>query len=141
MIIPSYFQDKINDLNYKLPDSYYKAIELGLTNLDGWQFILNEKVFRSLFDKIYEDVSCLFLPFARRNDCDDVACFVISCSILPINSIIIIHLDYSTKIYNPSPTITYGPSLTQIPYGGKPDFDTFWDWFLDAIEEIIERYP
>jgi len=130
MIIESYYRNKISNSEYKLPAPYYKAVELGLTNLDGWQFILKENVFGSLFDTIYEfNKPFIFLPFARRLDNDDVACFGISYLNFPVNCVAVVHL-YVKPDFN-----------SNYPTRKKPDFDTFWDWFRDAIEEVIERYP
>lgn len=57
------------------------------------------------------------IPFAVRTDCDDVACFDLNTS---EKQVIIIH-DYSS-----------------VGWERRAIYNTFWDWFRQAVEDMIE---
>jgi hypothetical protein len=105
---------------FDLPVGYQRVFELGLTNLDPWHFVEGQE-----FMRLYEGINKrypnrLTLPFARRRDCDDVACFVVKGSDYAKNRVLIIH-DFAST-------------------GAEVDaaLDSFWDWFQLAVKEMIE---
>lgn len=84
--------------------------------LKPWEIISGDRVIskREGLHERFPNTS--LLPFAVRTDCDDVACFDLSTS----GEVIIIH-DYS--------------------YAGwerRERFDSFWDWFHRAVDDLIE---
>ena len=58
------------------------------------------------------------IPFARRDDNDDIACFEVGYK----DKVCIIH-DFATSGYE------------QRKY-----YSNFWEWFLEAIDEMIEIF-
>ena len=58
----------------------------------------------------------ILIPFARRGDNDDVACFELNKG----EEVQIIH------------------DFASIGYEQRKTYKTFWDWFRDAIEEMIQ---
>ena len=64
------------------------------------------------------------LPFARRQDCDDVAAFVVSDGVFT-HEVIVAHLTWRD-----------GPERDGFP--GMERFPTFWDWFARAIRDSSE---
>ncbi len=55
------------------------------------------------------------IPFAKRKDCDDVACFELE----KLGKIDIIH------------------DFCDSGWEQRGEYDSFWDWFMEAIEEMI----
>lgn len=110
---------EIRERGFHLPRAYIRLGELGLTNLEPWYFLHGkefEVVCRGLNGRYPKRVA---VPYARRKDNDDVACFVVQSGDHEAGSIIIVH-DYSSP-------------------GHEVDFhaDSFWDWFRVAIDDMI----
>jgi hypothetical protein len=103
-------------VNFDYPQEFLSIVERQLIDLNPWSILVGEH----LLDKFHgikkrypnNDV----VPFARRWDNDDVACF----NLADNKNIIIIH--------------DYGDSN----WTNRPVFDSFWDWFRKAIEDLIE---
>ena len=57
------------------------------------------------------------IPFARRDDGDDIACFEVGKE----NRVQIIH-DFASAGYEQ-----------------RKEYECFWDWFRDAVEEMINK--
>lgn len=114
---------KIPDQTWELPPAYHRVFELELTNVSPWRFLEDEEasgVYSGLRE-LYPDH--ILLPFARRDDNDDAACFVISSPTLPVDQVVVVHL-----------------------FADEPDafdavYDSFWDWFRSAVDEMIEASP
>lgn len=104
------------DFNY--PEEFLKMIELNLTNFDVWYFIVEEDILIRIkgLKKRYPDRK--LIPFARRGDCDDIACFEIGKE----GTVQIVH-DFSSSGYEQ-----------------RREYKCFWDWLKEAVEEMIERY-
>ncbi len=98
-----------------LNKSYQRVIDLNLINLEPW-FLLSEDQIKQR-QKGFKDrfPSRRLIPFAKRDDNDDVACFEEGKE----DEIKIIH-DFAT------------PGFEQ-----RQVFPTFWDWFKYAINEMI----
>lgn len=102
---------------FQYPSGLLKVVDLGLTDLDAW-FILDAPFGGSYCESIndrYPDRK--LIPFAKRTDTDDVACFEID----KPNEVQIIH-DFAD------------PGWEQRE--GYPDF---WSWFLSAVEALVEQ--
>ncbi len=103
--------------NFDYPKEFLKIIQLNLVDFDMWYLISKDDVeirIKGLRNRYPERK---LIPFARRDDCDDIACFEIGKS----GKVEIIH-DFSSSGYEQ-----------------RKEYDCFWDWFRDAIEEMIER--
>jgi hypothetical protein len=110
----------IQKLGFNFPEGYRLVFRLGLVNLDVWQFVTDSSEFEGLFKTLNGDATEYFLiPFARRVDNDDVACFVVKTDSTSEEAVGIQHL-YSTA---------------EIEMVGK-----FWDWFKLAVNELIELH-
>ena len=102
---------------FEYPYQLQKIAELDLVDFDYW-FIMDAKLaeaytygMKSRFPERH------LIPFAKRGDCDDVACFELE----KPGKIEIIH-DFCS------------PGWEQ-----RGEYDSFWDWFMEAIEEMIHE--
>ena len=88
---------------------------MNLVNLDVWYFMDAEQVEKRItgLKKRYRNRK--LIPFARRDDCDDIACFEVGKK----DKVEIIH-DFSDSGWEQ-----------------RREYECFWDWFRDAIEELI----
>ncbi|HEX8967829.1 MAG TPA: hypothetical protein VF937_08125 [Chloroflexota bacterium] len=96
------------------PHEFVRVVELGLTNLEPW-WILQGDLLRDHFvglRKRYEKRR--LVPFARREDNDDVACFDADSG-----TVVIIH-DFTT------------PGWEQ-----RAEYIGFYSWLRQAIEDLI----
>jgi hypothetical protein len=113
---------EIQHTQFDLPNAYYKVFDLGLTNLSPWRFLEAQEC-QDVFSVLRELYSGkVLLPFARRMDNDDVACLAVEAEAYPTNSILIVHLFAAA-----------GDEVDQI-------YETFWDWFRAAVDEMIGAY-
>jgi hypothetical protein len=100
--------------HFDYPLEFIRVVELGLTNLEPW-WILSGELLRDRHRGLevrYPDRS--LVPFARRQDNDDVACWDVDAG-----DIVIVH-DFAT------------PGFEQ-----RGRFGSFWPWFRAAIEDMI----
>jgi len=111
-------EDQLKDSNisgYDFPIELQKVIDLGIINLKPWE-IINDERFTVKNNGIKQRYSYKdFIAFAIRMDNDDVACWDIK-----KKNVVIIH-DFAN------------PGWEQ-----RKKFKTFWDWFRQAIEDMIE---
>lgn len=111
--LPEEFIEK----GFEYPEPYIKIIELNLLDFDFW-YIMNEKQALTRLDGLRERYPERYLvPFARRDDSDDVACF----DLKEPNKVQIIH-DFASSGYEQRRT-----------------YADLWEWLQDAIQEMIER--
>ena len=62
---------------FQYPESFKKLIELNLVDFDIW-YLLDSEWALSLYEGLQERYpSRKLIPFAKRGDCDDTACFEI----------------------------------------------------------------
>jgi|LSQX01.2.fsa_nt_gb hypothetical protein len=100
---------------FAYPDSFLKLVRLDLVELEPW-FILNRHDAQYRMQGLgVRYPGRVLIPFARRFDNDDVACFAVNRS----DEVQIIH-DYASSGYEQRKT-----------------YACFWDWFREAIEEMI----
>ena len=90
---------------------------LNLVDLDLWYLMNKEQVeirIKGLKDRYPQRK---LIPFARRDDGDDIACFEVGKE----NRVQIIH-DFASAGYEQ-----------------RKEHECFWDWFRDAVEEMINK--
>lgn len=102
--------------NFVYPKSINKLLELNLTNFDVWYFMDKEsvKIRFSGLQKRYPERN--LIPFARRGDCDDVACFEVGKG----EQVFVIH-DYASNGYEQHEI-----------------YDNVWKWLEAVIDTMIE---
>lgn len=114
---------EVQRLDWRFPHGYYRIFDLGVTNIPPWHFVEKDE-FSGIYGtlrELYPDH--LLLPFARRVDNDDVACLVVNSDEYPGGNIVIVHMFASPD------------------YAIDAVYDTFWDWFRTAVDEMIEASP
>ncbi len=102
--------------NYNYPKEFLKIIELNLVDFDFWYLMNKEEVENRIEGLRRRYPKRNLVPFARRDDRDDIACFEVEKG----NKVEIIH------------------DFASVGYEQRKEYDSFWDWFRDAIEEMIE---
>ena len=102
--------------DFQYPESFVKAIELNLLDFDLWYIMDEERALNRLkgFKERYPNRK--LIPFARRDDNDDIACFELGKG----EKIQIIH-DFASSGYEQ-----------------RKEYNDFWAWLEDAIKEMIE---
>jgi hypothetical protein len=102
---------------FTYPAGLEKVVDLGLTDLDLW-FIMDatfaERYCSALGERYPERK---LVPFAKRGDNDDVACFELD----KPGKVEIIH-DFAD------------PGWEQ-----RGEYPDFWDWFKSAVDELVDR--
>lgn len=101
---------------FKYPDSYLKIVELNLIDFDHWSLLSFDQLSRRRESLIKRYPKRNVIPFARRFDNDDVACFEMGYG----ERVFVVH-DFSSEGYE-----------------RRQEFDDFWSWFISAINELIE---
>lgn len=102
---------------YNYPREFLKIVELNLVDLDIWYLMPKEQLeirMRGLKNRYPERK---LIPFARRDDNDDIACFEVGKG----NKVQIVH-DFASAGYEQ-----------------RKEYDCFWNWFKDAVEEMIKE--
>jgi hypothetical protein len=97
------------------PSGFIRVVELGLTNLEPW-WILTGNLLRDRYQGIMRRYPGLSLvPFARRQDNDDVACWEVKA-----DKVVVIH-DFADEV-----------NLI------RAEFKDFYAWLRQAVEDLIE---
>jgi hypothetical protein len=105
---------KIYD-GFEYPYQLKKIAELDLVDFDYW-FVMDADLAEAYTLQIKKDFPARnLIPFAKRCDCDDVAYFELE----KPDKVEIIH-DFCTAGWEQ-----------------RYEYDSFWDWFREAIEEMI----
>lgn len=100
---------------FEYPPEFVRVVELGLTNIEPWWIVQGERL-RNRFVGLQERYRGRSLvPFALRQDNDDVACWDTSAG-----KVVIVH-DFATPGYEQ-----------------RSEFPHFYAWFRQAIEDFIE---
>ena len=101
---------------FNYPDGFLRMINQNLVNFDPWIVLFDDRL-RFRYDGLQERFPRRELvPFARRFDNDDIACWE-----KDRVGIVIIH-DYASAGWEQ----------------GK-EFDSLWDWLREALETTIEH--
>ena len=103
--------------NFTFPESILKAVELNLIDFDWWYLMPEDQVRTRIKGLQTRYPQRKLIPFARRDDSDDIACFEIGKGA----KVEIIH-DFA------------GNGFEQ-----RQEYDDFWEWFQAAIDEMIEN--
>ncbi len=103
--------------DFKYPNSIKKIMELQLVDFEWWYLMDKNNVETRITELAKRYPNRKLIPFARRDDCDDIACFEIGKG----DKVQIIH-DYASSGYEQ-----------------RKEYECFWDWFKSAIDELIEE--
>ena len=107
--IKKYFPD------FDYPKQLKKIAELDLADFDFW-FLMDVELAKSYTEGMAKRFPARHLaPFAKRGDCDDVACFEME----KPGKVVIVH------------------DFCDPGYEKRQEYDTFWDWFRADMEEMI----
>ena len=101
---------------FKYPSQFMRIYDLGLLNLEPWIILEGEQLrvrYKGLRAR-YKGRE--LVPFARREDNDDVACWEKDCG----EQVVIIH-DFASPGYE-----------------HREKHKDFWTWFRLAVEDMIE---
>ena len=115
----------LNDLphDFAYPGGFIRVVELGLTNLEPW-WILTGDALRERYNglaKRYPERT--LVPFARRQDNDDVACW---------------DLADGTPTVDGAPTrVTVIHDFAGPGFEARENYDDFYAWFRQAVEDLI----
>lgn len=101
---------------YEYPREFLKIADLNLVDLDLWYLMTKEQV-EIRITGLKNRTERKLIPFARRDDGDDIACF----EVVKGNKVQIIH-DFASAGYEQ-----------------RKEYDCFGDWFKDAVEEMIKE--
>ncbi|MEU7040449.1 hypothetical protein AB0A77_05240 [Streptomyces varsoviensis] len=100
---------------FTYPEGFLRAVESGLVGLEPW-WLLEDDNLRTRVQGLSERFpERRLLPFARREDNDDVACWD-----LEAGTVRVIH-DFTT------------PGREN-----RSEYPTFYDWLRSALEDFIE---
>lgn len=101
---------------FSYPRQFSRIVELGILDLEPW-YLLQGNALRNTMSGLAERYpQHRIVPFARRQDNDDVACWQVGSS----EEVHILH-DFATGGWEQRMT-----------------FPTFYDWLRQAIEDLIE---
>ena len=102
---------------FKFPPSYIKIAEAGSMNAEHW-FLLSNEHMRGIYPGLrFRYRKRKLVPFAKRDDCDDLACFEIGKG----GRVFVIH-DYADAGWEQ-----------------RQEYDTFWEWYIAAISEKMNE--
>ncbi|OOE77139.1 hypothetical protein [Salinivibrio sp. ML290] len=100
---------------FSYSQDFLRIVEQGLLDFDPWIILQNEQLRTRFFGLKERYPERQLIPFARREDNDDVACWDRD----KPGIIIIIH-DFSSPGYE-----------------NKEEYKSFWDWLRAALEATI----
>lgn len=101
---------------FEYPEAFKKIVELNLVDFDVWYLFDTERAINRMNGLKQRYPNRKLIPFATRDDCDDIACF----DIKQDKKVFIIH-DYAS-----------------IGYEQREEFDNIWEWLRYAIGVMIE---
>lgn len=106
--------DELPD-GFDYPAEFVRIVELGLTDLEPWWIFQGDLLRRRSVDLRERYPERRLVPFARRQDNDDVACWD-----LDVGDIAIIH------------------DMASPGWEQRQRFDNFTSWLRQAFEDLIE---
>ena len=101
---------------FDYPEKFLKVLELNLLDYDVWYMMTKEQVETRIIGLKQRYLNRKLIPFARRDDSDDIACFEDGQD----EKVFIIH-DFSSEGFEQ-----------------RKIYEDFWEWFKDAIQEMID---
>lgn len=102
------------DVDLRLPIGLDRLHEQGLLNLAPWHVMPRELALKRMRG-LRQRYARKYVPFARRQDNDDLACFDPS-----VPDVVVVIHDFASE-------------ATEV----RRQFPSFWDWFRMAIEDMI----
>lgn len=100
---------------FKYPDELERLISLKLINFDLWYLMTREQSTVIQEQLKRQCSSTELIPFARRGDNEDIACF---------------------EVRNNKRVVVL-KNCEYLGYRPRQEFGSIWDWFRDAIETMI----
>lgn len=113
-------KDLEKNIDYKefsYPKEFIKILELNLIDFDVWYILSGDEFLNKLNGLKKRYPKRKLIPFAKRADNDDVACFEVGYN---EGQVQLIH-DFASE------------GFEQVSI-----YNNFWLWFKDAIDELIE---
>ncbi|NLK77037.1 MAG: hypothetical protein GX284_04850 [Clostridiales bacterium] len=107
--VKKYYQE------FDYPESFLKILELNLLDYDVWYIMPKEQVETRIKGLKQRYPNRRLVPFARRDDSDDIACFEVG----QAGRVFVIH-DFASEGYEQ-----------------RKIYEDFWEWFKDAVQEMI----
>lgn len=101
---------------FEYPKSFMKVIELNLIDFDLWYVMDECQVLRRMDGLKQRYPNRKLVPFARRDDNDDIACFEVGKG----EKVQIIH------------------DFASIGYEQRKEYEDFWQWLETAVHEMID---
>lgn len=102
--------------DFEYPRAFLKIIQLGFVDFDWWYLMNTTQVYKRRKGLSIRYPNRNLIPFARRSDCDTIACFEVGAG----EKVFIIH-DFSSSGFEQ-----------------ENEFENFKSWFLDVIAEMLE---
>jgi hypothetical protein len=106
-------EQSLRDFTY--PKAFLKTVELNLVDFDIWYIMDGEQVKLRIDGLRKRYPKRMLVPFARREDNDDVACFEMGKG----RKVFVIH-DYASEGWE-----------------RRKEFSDFWSWLEDTIKDMI----
>lgn len=103
--------------DFSYPNGILKIIELNLVDFDLWYLMQQEQAILRIEGLKERYPNRKLIPFARRDDGDDIACFEVG----KMDRVQIIH-DFAGEGYEQ-----------------RKEYACFWNWFRDAVNEMIDK--
>lgn len=100
---------------FTYPKAFIKTVELNLIDFDIWHIMDEKQVMLRVEGLRQRYPKRMLIPFARREDNDDIACFEIGGG----SKVFIIH-DYASEGWE-----------------HRKEFSDFWDWFECVVKDLI----
>jgi hypothetical protein len=99
------------------PKEFVRVVELGLTNLEPWWILQGEQLHQRYLGLAQRFPDRTLVPFARRQDNDDVACWEVD----PAGraAVVVVH-DFASPGWEDR--------------GSHPDF---YSWLRQAVDDLI----
>lgn len=122
--LPLVFQHMTQLLDYadlpggfEYPRGFIRVVELGLIQLEPWQLLEGEQLCERNRGLKARYPSRTLVPFARRQDNDDVACFEPDAG----DGVVSVVHDFASPGWE-----------------NHGQFGSFYDWLRQAVEDLIE---
>ena len=113
----------MNDTNilskFDYPKGYKKLRELNLTDFEFWYFIPDDQLPKRFVGMSQRYPTRKYIPYARRDDCDDIACFE----------------------YGKGETVYIVHDFAGAGFEERKCYSNIWGWLKDAIDELISENP
>ncbi|MBC7532849.1 MAG: hypothetical protein H7318_14850 [Oligoflexus sp.] len=103
---------------FEYPNEHLRVIDLKMTNLDPWFFLEGDQLEERKKSMADRYPRAEIIPFARRGDNDDVACWEKSGGNLKVY---VVH-DFSSNGWDK-----------------RQEFEDYWSWYRGAIQDMIEK--